>query len=305
MSRSWRRPVLFSLIAVVALLAILAAFVAVSSQKRLQRDYALQVTVSTPDPALAAQGRHLAQSRGCMDCHGEDLAGKLLADEMPFGRLVGDDLTRMPAGHAAGSVHERMFRALRHGVNMDSRPLMMMPSLEFSHLSAKEIEAISAYVATLEPIDRPLPQSQLGPLGRTLLAFGKLDGFISAEKIDHSAPTSAEPPAVGTVEYGRHLAQLCTGCHQSDYAGGPMAHKPGGKQAANLTPHATGLSGWSERDFIVAMRTGKRPDGTEIDGSTMPWRAIGAANDDELKSLWLFLGGLPPVARDTRGPGQG
>lgn len=305
MPKSWPRRILLALAALLALVTLLAAFIALSSQRRLHRDYALNVQVAAPDPALVAQGRHLAQSRGCMDCHGDNLGGKVLADEMPFGRLVGDNLTRMPAGHAGGSVHERMFRALRHGVDMDSRPLLMMPSLEFSHLSAKEIEAISAYVATLEPVDPPLPPSALGPLGRALLAFGKLDGFLSAEKIDHSAPTSPEPPAVGTIEYGRHLAQLCTGCHQRDYAGGPMAHKPGGKQAANLTPHATGLSGWSERDFIVAMRTGKRPDGTEIDGSVMPWRAIGTANDDELKSLWRFLGSLPAVDRDTRGAGKG
>lgn len=301
MTRSWRRRALFVLLAIAALLAFVAAFVAVSSQRRLQRDYAVTVEVSAPDPALAEQGRHLARSRGCTDCHGDDLAGKVVIDEMPFGRIVGDDLTRMPPGHENASVHERMFRALHHGVDLDSRPLLMMPSQEYTHLSAREIEAIAAYVSTLKPIDHGFPQSKLGPVGRALLAFGKLDnGFISADLIDHAAPAAAEPPPLGTVEYGHHLAQLCTGCHRADYAGGPLPHGPPGKPpAANLTPHATGLSGWSERDFIVAMRTGKRPDGTEIDGSVMPWRAVGNANDEELKSLWLFLRSLPPIDRST------
>lgn len=302
MSHPWRRRALYFLLAIAVLLAILAAYVAISSQHRLQRDYALTVRTGVPDPALAERGRRLARSRGCIDCHGEDLAGKVILDGMPFARLVGDDLTRMPPGHENASVHERMFRALHHGVDLDSRPLLMMPSQEYSHLSAREIEAISAYVATLKPIDHGLPQSRLGPLGRALLAFGKLDnGFISAEKIDHDAPAPTEPPPIGTQEYGRHLAQLCTGCHRGDYAGGPMDHGPPGKRpAANLTPHATGLAGWSERDFIVAMRTGKRPDGTGIDGSAMPWRAVGSADDEELKSLWLFLRSLPPIERKTR-----
>lgn len=306
MIRSWRRRALFFLSAILVLLVLVAAFVAVSSQRRLLRDYAVKVDVSAPDPGLAEQGRHLARSRGCTDCHGDDLAGKVVIDEMPFGRIVGDNLTRMPPGHGDASVHERMFRALHHGVDLDSRPLLMMPSQEYTHLSAREIEAISAYVSTLKPVDRGLPQSTLGPLGRALLAFGKLDnGFISADLIDHSAPAAAEPPPLGTVEYGHHLAQLCTGCHRADYAGGPLPHgAPGKPPAANLTP--TGLSGWSERDFIVAMRTGKRPDGTDIDGSVMPWRAVGNANDEELKSLWLFLRSLPPVDRSAnakRSPG--
>jgi len=298
MANSWRRRALHSLLAFAALLALVVAFVAMSSQRRLQRDYALKIEVGAPDPALAEQGRHLARSRGCMDCHGGDLAGKIVLDEMPFGRIVGDNLTRMPPGHENASVHERMFRALRHGVDLDSRPLLMMPSQEYAHFSAREIEAISAYVSTLKPIDHGLPQSALGPLGRALLAFGKLDdGFVSAEKIDHDAPTMAAPPPVGTIEYGHHLARLCTGCHRADYAGGPMPHAPAKKPAANLTPH--GLAGWSERDFIVAMRTGKRPDGTGIDGSVMPWRAVGTADDEELKSLWMFLRSLPPVERST------
>lgn len=300
MANSWRRRALYVLLAFAAVIALAAAFIAISSQRRLQRDYALKVDVGVPDPALAEQGRHLARSRGCTDCHGDDLAGKVVMDEMPFGRIVGDDLTRMPPGHENASVHERMFRALHHGVDLDSRPLLMMPSQEYTHLSTREIEAISAYVSTLKPVDHGLPQSALGPLGRALLAFGKLDnGFISADLIDHAAPAAAEPPPLGTVEYGHHLAQLCTGCHRADYAGGPLPHgPPGGKQAANLTP--AGLSGWSERDFIVAMRTGKRPDGSEIDGNVMPWRAVGNANDEELKSLWLFLSGLPPIERKTR-----
>lgn len=301
MPRPFLRRLYLGVLFFVALLGVVVVAIYVSSQRRLDHDYALHVAVGAPDPALAVEGRHLAQSRGCADCHADDYAGKVLLDEMPFGRIAGSNLTRMPAGHAKGSMHERVYRALHHGVDMDSRPLLMMPSKEFGSLSAHEIEAIAAYLASLKPIDRALPESKLGPLGRTLLVAGKLPDFLSAEIIDHDSPAVAEPPPIGTLAYGRHVAQLCTGCHRADYAGGPMSHgPPTDVPAANLTP-GKDLAGWSERDFLIAMRTGKRPDGSSIDGTVMPWRAVGRASDAELQSLWLFLRSLPPV---DRGAGQ-
>ncbi|MEO8484288.1 MAG: hypothetical protein ABI634_18915 [Acidobacteriota bacterium] len=33
---------------------------------------------------------------------------------------------------------------------------------------------------------------------------------------------------------------------------------------ANITPHETGLKGWTEADFFRALREGKRKDGTDI-----------------------------------------
>lgn len=302
MPNKWLRRTALGSGALIALLAIVATYVALSSQRRLDRDYGISTALKTPDPALIEEGRHLSYSRGCADCHGDDLGGKTLLDEMPFGRIVGSNLTRMPRGHERASVHERMYRALRHGVDLDSRPLMMMPSQEFASLSAREVEAISAYVGTLRPIERKSQGSQLGPLGRALLVFGKLDGFISAESIDHRAPMAAAPPPLGSLAYGRHLAQLCTGCHRKDFAGGAMSHGPASAPpAANLTPHDTGLAAWSEQDFLTAMRTGGRPDGTQIDGNVMPWRAVGRASDAELESLWRYLRSLPPIARDVRG----
>ena len=296
MSRTLVRRMLYGAAAFIGLVPVALAIVYALSETRLRKDYAIRIAPAPIDSALVAEGSHLARSRGCADCHGEDFAGKVLLDEMPFGRIVGDNLTLMPAGHRQASVQERMYRALHHGVDMDSRPLLMMPSAEFSKLSAREIDALSAYFASLAPVENELPDSALGPLGRALLVAGKLKGFISAETIDHRVAAIAAPPPLGTLEYGRHAAQLCTGCHRADFAGGRMSHGgPDLPPAANLTPH--GLARWSERDFVAAMRTGRRPDGSEIDGKAMPWRAVGSASDLELHSIWLFLQSLPPVDR--------
>ncbi|MCL1635178.1 c-type cytochrome [Luteimonas sp. SX5] len=300
MPKSLLRKTMYGAGVLAGLVLVAVVSVYALSESRLRKDYAIRVAPAEPDPALIAEGARLARSRGCADCHGDDFGGKVLLDEMPFGRIVGDNLTVMPAGHARVSVRERMYRALHHGVDLDSRPLMMMPSKEYASLSMREIDALSAYFATLAPVRRELPDSALGPVGRTLLVAGKMESFLSAESIDHAASAVAEAPPIGTLEYGRHAAQLCTGCHRGDFAGGRMDHGgPGMPPAANLTRHATGLAAWSERDFIAAMRTGRRPDGSEIDGKAMPWRAVGQASDAELHSIWLFLRSLPPIARDA------
>ena len=291
------------LLALSAVVAVAVVAVYALSEARLKREYPVAVSLGRPDAGLVDQGRQLARSRGCADCHADDFGGKVLLDQMPFARIVGSNLTQTAKGRAPVSNHERLYRALHHGVDVDSRPLPMMPSAEFASLSAREIEALSAYLETVPRVKRELPDSVLGPIARALLVAGKLEGFLSAEVIDHRAAAIAEPPPPGTLAYGRHVAQLCTGCHRADFGGGRMSHGgPDAPPAANLTRHALGLERWSQADFLAALRTGRRPDGTAIDGRYMPWRAAGQASDEELRSLWRYLRSVPPVARDAGTP---
>lgn len=299
----WRSRTLLRLLAMlfgaVVLFAILAtSSVFLLSERRLQRRFDVRVSVPTPNPSLIELGAKLAVTRGCADCHGSDYSGKVIVDDPIFGQIIGDNLTRMPGDHAGGSVHQRMYFALHHGIDLDSRPLLMMPSKEFAKLSAREIEALSAYFASLSPVGRDAQESSLGPLGRTLLVAGKLEGFLSAEVINHNLPATAEPPPRGTLAYGKHTALLCTGCHQEDFGGGRMSHGgPSAPPAANLTSHRSGLALWDEEDFIKAMRHGQRPDGSMIDSKYMPWQAFGKADDDELRAIWMYLKSVPPVDR--------
>lgn len=288
-------------IAIVVAVAASCTLVFALSQQRLQRDYRLSVSLPSPRPALVGEGAKLARSRGCADCHGDDFGGKVLLDQMPFARIVGTNLTRRQGAMTPAENHERFHLALHHGVDVRSRPLLMMPSVEFAHLSAHEIEALSAYLDGLPYVERELPASAMGPLARAMLVGGKLEGFLSAETIDHSKPAIAQAPPLGTLAYGEHAAQLCTGCHRADFGGGRMSHGgPDAPPASNLTAHRSGLVAWGEADFIAAMRTGMRPDGSRIDGTYMPWRAVGQASDQELHSIWIYLRSRSPVEREVR-----
>ncbi|MNL85220.1 hypothetical protein D3C87_2134650 [compost metagenome] len=44
--------------------------------------------------------------------------------------------------------------------------------------------------------------------------------------------------------------------------------------------------------FIAMMRSGKRPDGTEV-SRVMPFDSFGRMNDTDLTALYLFLAGMP------------
>jgi hypothetical protein len=81
------------------------------------------------------------------------------------------------------------------------------------------------------------------------------------------------------------------GCHGPEFKGGPI---PGGDPnwppAANLTPDA--LGGWTEAQFLAALRTGKNPSGAEL-RPPMVIRYTAQFTDAELKALWAYLQSLP------------
>jgi mono/diheme cytochrome c family protein len=138
-----------------------------------------------------------------------------------------------------------------------------------------------------------LPENKVGPLARILFLAGQLP-LLPAELIDHEAPRAAAPQPAVTVEYGEYLAITCQGCHQPDFAGGPIpGASPDSPQAANLTPGGE-LSSWTEADFIGTFCSGVAPGGRKLD-ALMPAAQFAKMTDDELKAIWLFLQNLPAM----------
>ncbi len=66
--------------------------------------------------------------------------------------------------------------------------------------------------------------------------------------------------------------------------------------ASNLTPDAaTGIgTRYNEASFIVAMRTGKKPNGTQIQ-PPMPNEVYQNMTDDDLKAIWAYLRSVKPI----------
>lgn len=278
----------------VLLLLIGAGAVWRVSNSKLQKKHEFVFTPGRPaatSPAVLEQGKHLAETRGCVDCHGKDLAGHTIMNNGAMGRIDGPNLTHGKGGLPVDFSDANWERAIRHGIAPDGRGLYLMPSEDFAQWSAEDMGALIAYLKSLPPVDREQAPIALGPVARALVAFGKVK--LAADKIDHSAVKPMETPTGITAEYGRYVAIGCSGCHRSNFAGGKIAAgPPHWPPAANLTPSpGSHMAQWSEQDFINTIRTATRPDGTTLDPA-MP-RAFGQMTDTELKALWLYFKALP------------
>jgi mono/diheme cytochrome c family protein len=242
------------------------------------------------------RGAHLVNARyGCIECHGHDFGGGTMVDAFPIGRLLGPNLTSGQGGVVENYSVADWDRIVRHGIRPDGR-VTVMPSEDFLRMSDQELSDIIAYIRSVPPVDREMAPVRLGPLGRFLVATGQL--HFSADRVgEHHAPHVPLPPPEGvSLEFGQHLAAVCTGCHAMNLAGGKIAGgDPSWVPAANLTPHAEGLAGWSYEDFATAMREARRPDGSAI-LEPMSFLVPFANNmtEVEMQALWLYLQSLEP-----------
>jgi len=277
--------------AVVALALVAIVAIYVMSERRVHRRYevvAEEIVVSA-DADAVERGAHVAVLRGCPSCHGGDLSGTHFVDDPMLGDIYSANLT--PGGVGGTLTPAQWEHALRHGVAHDGRSLIIMPALELHDLGNEDLADLIAYLHSLPAVTSERPAPRLGPVGRALLVFNVAD-VVPAEHIDHAARHRPAPPVAVTPEYGAYLASSCTGCHKSDFAGGPI---PGEKGviAANLTMDAaTGLGRWSEADFVKTVRTGTRPDGSVL-SPVMPWPITAQMTDTEISAIWSFLKTLP------------
>ena len=289
-----------------------AVWVRATAHARLERTYgthSIDVPVPYPgagDPRATAEGdamaraiargRHLVRSRyGCTECHGDDFGGGTMIDDPAMGTILGPNLTGGRGSRTRGYTMRAWDRIVRHGVKPDGTPAVM-PSEDFARMSDEELSDIVAFIRSLPPVDREVPPPSFGPVGLLLVATGKLP--LSAETLAARAEHPARPPRPEpTATFGDHLAQPCRGCHRADMRGGPIAAGPlDWPPAANLTPHADGLAGWSYDEFARVMRTGVRPSGRKV---RPPMAAVvsftSKLSDVELRALWAYLSSLAPA----------
>jgi hypothetical protein len=136
---------------------------------------------------------------------------------------------------------------------------------------------------------------------RTFEVSGPSFVLFPATVVDHDAVDDPDPAPGRTVEYGSYLARLCTGCHGESFAGGPIPGAPPEMGVPlNLTPHETGLAGWTEEQFRTVLREGRTPSGHQIDPAQMPYPTMGRMTDDEIGALFMFLQQVPSLPEGSR-----
>jgi mono/diheme cytochrome c family protein len=277
---------------VAALIVLAVVYVYFASEARLSVVYQVpeQALAIPADQLSLERGRYLATALvGCRDCHGRDFGGAPFITDPAIGMLYGPNLTRGAGGIGADYSDADWVRAIRHGVARNGKGLLGIPAGEYMNFSEADLAAVTAYLKTLPPVDRQMPKSQVGPLGRALLVAGAFPP-PAAELIDHNRQLPAAIAPAPTADYGQYLASLgCIGCHRADLTGGVIPGvPPEWPPAPDLTRNGA-LGSWSEGDFMLAMRAGMAPGGRPLNPDYMPWPVFTNMTDDDLRALWLYL----------------
>ena len=95
------KTIMKGLVGLVLVLVLLLGALAWRGQSILARHWEIAIaprTATLPPPDLA-EGKRLATIRGCLECHGADLGGQVLA-QAPIGDLVPPNLTRGAPGRS-------------------------------------------------------------------------------------------------------------------------------------------------------------------------------------------------------------
>lgn len=286
----------------------------------------LQVTVT---PELVKHGEYLVNEvLLCFDCHSERDwtrysgpavpplgAGRPCMDETTKpvginfgtggfpGRLCIRNITPDVETGIGGWTDGEIARAIREGVSRDGEALFpIMPWFMYTEMSDEDVAAVIAYLRAQPPVKSFRPARDLDfPLNIVFRLYPR--------------PLAGPVPSVprsDTVAYGRYLSKIarCEFCHTARASRGELQPSQDrlmsggvpffmGKEmhySKNLTPHPTGLGGWTREMFIQRFRLYTEPfPVVEERNSEMNWVEFSGMTDEDLGAIWDYLRSLPPL----------
>lgn len=290
-----------------------------------------QDTDTGEDPAVA-RGRYLVEHvAGCGDCHtprnpdgsfdqGNWLAGiDCFVDIDPTNDAVGCAATPNLTNHVTGLMNrtdEQIKDMFLAGKRPDGKFLhAFMPYWVFGNMSAGDADAIVAYLRSLPGVDHTVAASQP--------PFTNVPAAAPVVDLSTIPMPRADYPDQEAAMRGRYLAANvgpCLDCHtRTTEPGSPQPRDwskafQGGEAfprdafglppflpeviySANLTPHASGLEGWTVADIKRVLKEGISKDGTIVcpPMPTGPMGAFGGLTDADAEDIAHFIVSLPPA----------
>ena len=170
---------------VAGVLLLAAGYLYAASERRLTRRYTVAPVAFAilRDSASVAHGKHLFEAvTPCALCHGADAGGNVYMHSPAMGTMAGPNLTRGHGSAVAGFTPADWDRAVRHGVRQNGTSLIVMPSEVFTFMNNADLGAIVGYLESAPPVDRQVPRSDFGPVGRALSGAGEACGVSRRAK---------------------------------------------------------------------------------------------------------------------------
>ncbi|NBB77570.1 MAG: c-type cytochrome [Bacteroidetes bacterium] len=278
---------------VVLLLVVVSGVYFITEQHRNKTyDIAVESIEMEANEEVLTHGKHVATIRGCADCHGENLGGKIFIEDPIVGLLPADNLTTGEGGIGDEYSDEDMIRAIRHGVRKDGKSVVFMPSHEYNGIDSEDLGSLISYIRSVEPVDNVLPETRINIPFRMIYLFGGELHLFPARLIDHSKPIPEPVEDRTPMDMGQYLAVTCTGCHGADFKGGPIPGvPPSWPESTDITSEGT-LVNWTAEQFKEVMCTGITPEGKEMNTQYMPWQTFGQMTDEELEGLYTYFSSL-------------
>ena len=242
------------------------------------------------DSASVERGRHIARTRGCFGCHGQELQGKDFGEQWDWPeRAVAPNLAAYARKYDAATLEA----AIRQGIGADGRALTSMPSFNFARLSDEDTAALIAFLRSAPVVEGELPDPKLGWSVRWTFAIGAETHM--AEWADRVPPLRVDAAAEPQRARGEYLAMtMCNECHGLDVRGQTLFGPP--------TPDLAIVAAIEPGDFERLITTGIGLGGRELGlmGLVAPDR-FPQLSEQEVADLYAYLSSLvrEPAPADT------
>ncbi len=239
--------------------------------------------------------------RACMNRQTRAAGVNVGQDNFPGKMCIRNITPDVATGIGAWSDGE-IIRAVREGINREGDGLFpIMPYLIYRNVADEDMEAVVAYLRTMEPVVSVRPERQIDfPLFMLVK--------VLPEPLE--APV-VKPDPTDTVAYGKYLATVarCEFCHTPktpntiegfegrEFAGGmPFFLNGRTMYTMNLTPHESGLGSWSRQQFIDLFKSrAQRVEVSATENTLMNWNAFAGMTESDLGAMYDFFMTLPPV----------
>lgn len=277
----------------------------------------------TTDSASLAFGEKIVLNV-CAHCHlGNDgkLSGRLFnRKEDPFGEMWTANITQHATKGIGRYSDGELAYLIRTGINRDGRFVGNM--MCHPQMSDEDLASVISFLRTdadlLKPSEAVHPEPDY-----ISSAIVKAIVLLNVYKpLPYEGKPITKPAVTDKVAYGRYLATdiyECATCHSASFetmnllepekspgffgGGNPVPDEDFNLvNSANLTPSKKfGLGDWTEEQFLRAVKTGQKPDGTILKNQ-MP--RLGLLADEELSAIWAYLQTVPVLENDPAKPSK-
>jgi mono/diheme cytochrome c family protein len=279
--------------------ALLAAAIGVAGFATLSSPAAADESYSQ-----VARGKYLVDAGDCAACHtSEDskpFAGGLPI-ETPFGVLYSSNITPDRTSGIGAWTDDEFYKAMHEGIARNGDHLYpAFPYPYFTQFTRGDVDAIRAYLKTVEPIaNRPPPNRLMWPLDHRFVMRGWNTLFFKAGEFKKN---DGKSPEWNRGAYLVEGAGHCGACHTAKnmfgadktsdrFQGGNLQHWFAPKL---VNDRADGIGTWSADDIVQFLKTGRNAKS----GATGPMAEVvrnstSKLDDADLHAIAVYIKDLP------------